>query len=618
VAAERIRQRPAAVRDVVVAALDEWDTLARKPELKITEPHREWLREVLEAAEPQDGWGRYVRVARRETDPARRQAALEGLAKSTDVARVSAQALTRLAGQLRPTQQAELLRRAQRHYPADFWVNHDLGWVLNQVRPAERQEAVRFLTAAVAVRPESPGAHLNLGYALKVNGQVDAAIASYQKALDLDPKYAWAHGGLGNALMVKGQVDEAIAHYKKAIDLHPKSARTHNQLALALWRKGQLDAAIANLRKAIELDPKLAQPHDNLGAIFCDEKRDYDAAIACFRQAIALDSKNAGTHCNLGHALSGKGQWDAAIASYREAALLDPKYARALHNLGNALFRKGQWDAAIASCRNAIALDPKYPESQLTLGTALAAKGRMDEAIACYRKAIALDPKYADAHCNLGHALRSQGRFTDALAALKRGHELGTKQPGWRYPSAAWVRQAESLAALEAKLPAFLEGEYQPRGMAERLGLVAVCRARKLHHARTRLYADAFAADPRLADDLKAGRRYKAACSAALASAGQGEDTARLDDKERTRLRKQALDWLEADLAMCGKLLESGPPQTRPFLVQVLSHWQKDSDLAGLRDKAALDKLSAEERAACAKLWVDVAALMKKAEEKAK
>ena len=52
------------------------------PKLGITEPHREWLRAVLEAAEPEDGWGRQVRAARRETDAAKRQAALEALAAS--------------------------------------------------------------------------------------------------------------------------------------------------------------------------------------------------------------------------------------------------------------------------------------------------------------------------------------------------------------------------------------------------------------------------------------------------------------------------------------------------------------------------------------------------------
>src|SRR5262249_3797487 len=57
VAAERIRQRPAAVQQSILAALDEWDDLACNKSLKITEPHREWLRAVLEAAEPEDAWG---------------------------------------------------------------------------------------------------------------------------------------------------------------------------------------------------------------------------------------------------------------------------------------------------------------------------------------------------------------------------------------------------------------------------------------------------------------------------------------------------------------------------------------------------------------------------------
>jgi hypothetical protein len=42
--------------------------------------------------------------------------------------------------------------------------------------------------------------------------------------------------------------------------------------------------------------------------------------------------------------------------------------------------------------------------------------------------------------------------------------------------------------------------------------------------------------------------------------------------------------------------------------------WQEKRDLAGVRDKDALAKLPAEERAAWEKLWADVAAVLKKAE----
>lgn len=96
-----------------------------------------------------------------------------------------------------------------------------------------------------------------------------------------------------------------------------------------------------------------------------------------------------------------------------------------------------------------------------------------------------------------------------------------------------------------------------------------------------------------------------------MAAVGKGDDTGRLDEKERTRLRKQALDWLRADLVLRKKQLESGLPVDRIQVPWALTHWQDDSNLAAIRDREALAKLPAEDRAACEKLWAEVAALLK-------
>ena len=162
----------------------------------------------------------------------------------------------------------------------------------------------------------------------------------------------------------------------------------------------------------------------------------------------------------------------------------------------------------------------------------------------------------------------------------------------------------------EPRLLAVLRGEDKPADNEECLAFIKLAYGDKQFAAAAKLWAAALEGDPQRAADLKAGHRYHAACCAALAGAGQGEDAGQLDDPERARLRRQALDWLRADLALRTKQLESGPPADRTAAQQALRHWQQDRDLAGLRDAAALAKLPAKDRTACAQLWADVAALL--------
>jgi hypothetical protein len=153
-----------------------------------------------------------------------------------------------------------------------------------------------------------------------------------------------------------------------------------------------------------------------------------------------------------------------------------------------------------------------------------------------------------------------------------------------------------------------------PGSAHERLALAQFCAAQKKRYATAaRCYAGAFSAEPKFAEQLVPALRYNAACAAARAAAGQSEDAANLDDKERTRLRRHALDWLCADLALRTKQVGSDKPADRAAVQQALRHWQQDADLAGIRDAAALAKLPADEQKAFSKLWADVAAVLKKA-----
>jgi hypothetical protein len=136
--------------------------------------------------------------------------------------------------------------------------------------------------------------------------------------------------------------------------------------------------------------------------------------------------------------------------------------------------------------------------------------------------------------------------------------------------------------------------------------------ATKRYAAAARFYADAFGADPELADDLRTGHRYNGACYAALAAAGQGADAPKSDDPGRARLRGQALGWLRADLALRRKQAGSAKAGDRAAAAAALRHWQEDTDLAGVRGKEALAALPATERAEWDRLWTDVADLLRR------
>jgi serine/threonine-protein kinase len=510
----------------------------------------------------------------------------------------------------------EHLRRAIQLDPRYALAHNNLGSALNARGLVD--EVLEHLRRAVQLDPRHVEVHYNLGIALQDKGLLDEAIEQYRRALQLDPWHAGAHSNLGSALTTRGRVDEAIEHCRQAIQLNPRYALAHNNLAAALADKGRVEEAIEHLRRAIQLDPGFALAHNNLGNALARLGR-MEEAIEHFRRAIQLDPRYVKAHYSLANALKTRGQLDEAIRHYRRAIQLDPQHAGAHNNLGVALTEKGPSavEEAIEHCRRAIELDPRLPLAHFNLGIALMARDQMEEAIEHYRRAIQLDPRLGTAHGALGEALMLQGQFAQAREALRRCLDLLEPNHPQRPGVTRLLGQCQRMIQLEEKLHGILQGTMKPADAAECLALAQLCGQHKqLHAASVRFYREAFAKQPKLADDQEQQHRYNAACAAALAGCGKGKDVGKLGEPERRSWRQQALDWLRADLAVWGPTLDKGNAQTRTRVQQVLRHWQTDADLAGVREPAELARLPAEERQTWQKLWADVDALLKRSERK--
>ena len=80
------------------------------------------------------------------------------------------------------------------------------------VRPTAKRSASTRSTSAVLY---------DLGYVLQLQGNNDAAIDYYRRALAHQPRHAFAHYNLGTLLQAKGDPEAAIAHYRTAAALQP-------------------------------------------------------------------------------------------------------------------------------------------------------------------------------------------------------------------------------------------------------------------------------------------------------------------------------------------------------------------------------------------------------------
>ncbi|MEH2068482.1 MAG: tetratricopeptide repeat protein [Nostoc sp.] len=322
---------------------------------------------------------------------------------------------------------------------------------------------------AITLMPDSAQAHTNLGNVLKGLGQLEAAVAQHQRALQLQPS-AQTYYNLGNALIAQEQYQLATAAYQQALQLKPDWAEALLNLAVACLALENFQEAEQALKQAVILKSDLTPAHFHLGRLLQkqgdtaaaeihlrqswqlqpDEAKllealllalqtqgKYSEAIAWLQDYLKRHPDRAIAHCYLGTLYNNLGRFREAISHLEQALQLDPNLAIAHNNLGYALIQSGQLSAAIDSCLRAIEIQPNLAIAYVNQGLALNNQGRVPEAIACFQQTLQIDPDYHQAHSNLLYALNYLPAYSPATVAAAHyqwGQQI-TKPTGGREDS---------------------------------------------------------------------------------------------------------------------------------------------------------------------------------------
>ncbi len=159
-------------------------------------------------------------------------------------------------------------RRALAERPAFRKASNNL--ILALVKTGNGPEAIERARALVAESPKDPDRYFTLGLA-QSEQDVDAAIATFRKVLELSPQHTLARYNLALVLRRADRLPEAITELERAIATDPQP-EAHYTMGVIYWHQGDLDRAAAAFRAAIAARPQYTEAYSRSAA--CSRRRE--------------------------------------------------------------------------------------------------------------------------------------------------------------------------------------------------------------------------------------------------------------------------------------------------------------------------------------------------------
>jgi tetratricopeptide (TPR) repeat protein len=185
---------------------------------------------------------------------------------------------------------------------------------VGQMKPLEAlAKAHDHLERALEMDETLAEAHCTLGL-VKSWYEMDwsGAEREFQAALALDPSQITALLWQSLYLSAVGRTLEAVASVQRAREIEPLSATVNLYLGVAQTHAGQYDLAIRQMRQSIELDTGYYRSYMFLGRNLSWLGR-YDEAIEAFQKALSLTPDNLESLAFLGATLAAKGERQRAL-----------------------------------------------------------------------------------------------------------------------------------------------------------------------------------------------------------------------------------------------------------------------------------------------------------------
>lgn len=352
----------------------------------------------------------------------------------------------------------EALGRAVRGNPSE--PSPRLLLIDQYLKAKDTKLALEAAEDAVAALPDNPAILDALGRAQLASDNVNQALATFNKLVELQPDSQEPHLRLAEVYVSLKQPDAAIQSLKRALAAEPGSVAAQRGLISLELARGRTQEALQQSRALQTQRGNEAMGYALEGEVDTAMK-DWDAAAAAYRNALQRQ-KSPGLAVKLhktlvaGHkraeadrfaagwmkdnpkddvfifyladaALSRK-DYAEAETRYRAFIALRPNSPIAMNNLAWILSEQHK-PGAVDLAEQANKLAPDQPQLMDTLATLLARDNQVDKAVALQQKAVTLKPDVPSLRLNLARLMLKSGDKAGAREQLDTLAKLGDKFP---------------------------------------------------------------------------------------------------------------------------------------------------------------------------------------------
>lgn len=292
-----------------------------------------------------------------------------------------------------------------------------LGLFLHAI--GERESArVRFRKAATLTQPGSAGFMVMRNKIIGV-GEAECALQILRDEVRRNPDDEYTWSVLARNQEETGDVEGAIASFRKVVELDPTSYYFSNYVEL-LKKNGGITRTRSQMEELISRIPTHASAHHQLAKIL-DEIGDIDGAIDSHREAYRLERRRVFYEFDLAEALLVRGDKQEALEVLRSIKLGNNRnegfsYTRR----GEVYIKAGELDEGILHLKRGFELDPGWYGLHELEDAISQKKGKGFDRITVLKELLKQYPNIAVVHYELGTAYANNSAWPEAFAAFSQ------------------------------------------------------------------------------------------------------------------------------------------------------------------------------------------------------